>query len=159
MSPKTTLVTGGDRDQYYLGARKVENDTAAIDELRKTGILAKIEVIHLDVDSDSSIIAADPRALPSPFPPLVSSRLPASYGVSKTALNSLTIELAKAKPEVRFYAAGPGHTKTAFNGVQGTKEPLDAAKVVVELASAENGKYEPGFWQMEGDSQEAMKVP
>lgn len=74
-------------------------------------------------------------------------------------MNSLTIELAKAEPEVRFYAAGPGHTKTAFNGVQGAKEPLDAAKVVVELASAENGKYEPGFWQMEGDSQEAMKVP
>lgn len=37
----------------------MENDTAAIDELRKTGVLAKIEVIHLDVDSDSSIIAAE----------------------------------------------------------------------------------------------------
>lgn len=46
-------------DQYFLGARNVENVTAAIDELRKMDIQAKIEVIHLDVNSDSSIIAAE----------------------------------------------------------------------------------------------------
>lgn len=35
------------------------NSRAATDELRKMGIQANIEVIHLDVDSDSSIIATE----------------------------------------------------------------------------------------------------
>lgn len=208
----------------------MENGRAAIDELRKMNIQAKMEVIHLDVDGDSSIIAAEEQirtnhgrldclinnagiaflpgdslssirasyastfntnitsvaCLTNVFLPLLKSSSPSpriinvssaraslalsttgqlppsrviSYSVSKTALNALTIEFAKAEQEVRFYAASPGHIRTAFNGYQGTKKPLDGAKVVVELASAEIGKYENGFWQTEGGSQEATKVP
>ncbi|KAK4691386.1 hypothetical protein P7C71_g5604, partial [Lecanoromycetidae sp. Uapishka_2] len=81
-----------------------------------------------------------------------------SYSVSKTALNALTIEYAKAEPDVRFYAASPGHCKTAFNGFRGSKDPLDGAKVVVELALADE-KYANGFWQLEGDEEKASPVP
>ena len=82
-----------------------------------------------------------------------------AYSVSKTALNALTVEFAKAEPTVAFYAASPGHCKTAFNGFRGTKDPLDGARVVVELALAESGKYENGFWQLEGDEKVASRVP
>ena len=82
-----------------------------------------------------------------------------SYSVSKTALNALTVEYAKAEPTVAFYAASPGHCKTAFNGFRGTKDPSDGAKVIVELALAEKGKYENGFWQLESDEKEASRVP
>lgn len=82
-----------------------------------------------------------------------------SYSVSKTALNALTVEYAKAEPTIAFYAAIPGHCKTAFNGFKGTKDPLDGARVVVELVLAEKGKYENGFWQLEGDEREASRVP
>ena len=83
-----------------------------------------------------------------------------SYSVSKTALNALTVEYAKAESNVAFYAASPGHCKTAFNGFRGTKDPLDGAKVIVELALAEQGKYENGFWQLEGyNEKEASRVP
>ena len=83
-----------------------------------------------------------------------------SYSVSKTALNALTVGYAKAEPTVAFYAASSGHCKTAFNGFRGTKDPLDGATVIVELALAEQGKYENGFWQLEGDDEkEASRVP
>jgi len=54
-----------------------------------------------------------------------------SYSVSKTALDALTIEHAKAEPDLSFHVASPGHCKTAFNSFRGTKDPLDGAKVVV----------------------------
>lgn len=82
-----------------------------------------------------------------------------SYSVSKTALNALTVEYAKAEPDARFYAASPGHCKTAFNGFRGKRDPLDGAKVVVQLALAGKGKYANGFWQLEGDDREASPVP
>lgn len=71
------------------------------------------------------------------------------YSVSKVALNALTLELAKVYPDVSFYAANPGHCKTAFNGYKGKKDPLEGARVVEELALAEKGVYGSGFWQCE----------
>ena len=82
-----------------------------------------------------------------------------AYSVSKTTLNALTVEYAKAEPGVKFYAVSPGHCRTAFNGYRGTKYPLDGARVVVELALADKYKYENGFWQLEGDAKEASQVP
>ncbi len=58
-----------------------------------------------------------------------------------------------------FYAASPDHCKTAFNGFRRTKDPLDGARVVVELALAKKRKYQGGFWQLEGDEKEAIRVP
>lgn len=81
-----------------------------------------------------------------------------SYSVSKTAVNALTVEYANSEPTIAFYAAIPGHCKTAFNGFKGKKDPLYGARVVVELVLAEKGKYENGFWQMEGDEKEASRV-
>lgn len=81
-----------------------------------------------------------------------------SHSVSRTALNALTVEYAKAEPTLVFYAASPGRCKTAFNGFGGTKDSLDGAKVVVELVRAEKGNYENGFWQLEGDEKEARRM-
>ena len=80
-----------------------------------------------------------------------------SYSVSKTTINALTVEYARVEPGVRFHAASPGSGKPAFNGYQGTKDPLDGARVVVELAGKQ--KYENGFWQLEGDATNAGQVP
>ena len=82
-----------------------------------------------------------------------------AYSVSKTALNMLGIEFAKCAPGVMVYSANPGHCRTAFNGYRGTKDPLDGANAVVELAMAEPGKYESGFWQMEEGDEGAVRVP
>lgn len=91
------------------------------------------------------------------MPPTVSI----AYNTSKTALNALTVEYAKAKgnEDVQFHVASPGHCKTAFNGFRGRKDPIEGAKGVVELAFAEKGKYANGIWQMEGEEKEATTVP
>jgi NAD(P)-dependent dehydrogenase (short-subunit alcohol dehydrogenase family) len=79
------------------------------------------------------------------------------YSVSKVALNALTLELGKSHPDVEFYAANPGHCKTAFNGFKGKKDPMEGARVVVELALAAKGRYAPGFWECEGNEMREMK--
>ena len=65
------------------------------------------------------------------------------HSVGKNALYALTVEYAKAGPAVRFHAASPGRCKAAFNGYQGTKDPLDGERVVVKLVGKQ--KYENGF--------------
>lgn len=77
--------------------------------------------------------------------------------MSGAALNSLTIELqntedvlkeggeGKGRGKVEFWAANPGHCKTAFNGYRGTKGPIDGAELVVQLVVGEEGQ-----WKREG---------
>jgi NAD(P)-dependent dehydrogenase (short-subunit alcohol dehydrogenase family) len=86
-----------------------------------------------------------------------------AYSISKTALNSLTIEMQKAEDalkdgegngegwgKVEFWAANPGHCKTAFNGYRGAKDPIDGAEVVVQLVMGERGRWKKGwFWEFE----------
>ncbi|RAO68978.1 uncharacterized protein BHQ10_004990 [Talaromyces amestolkiae] len=74
------------------------------------------------------------------------------YSISKTGLNILTLELAKLYENIRFYCASPGHCRTAFNNYRGKKDPIDGARVIVELAVSESGRYDPGFWEFENDS-------
>lgn len=59
--------------------------------------------------------------------------------------------MAKAHPEVEFYAASPGHCRTALNGFRGKREPRDGVRVVVELALAEKGKFRGGFWECDDE--------
>jgi NAD(P)-dependent dehydrogenase (short-subunit alcohol dehydrogenase family) len=79
-----------------------------------------------------------------------------SYGVSKTALNALTVEMQRAEDaaaadsKVQFWVANPGHCKTAFNGFRGTKDPLEGAEVVFQLVTGERGRWKKGaFWEFE----------
>jgi NAD(P)-dependent dehydrogenase (short-subunit alcohol dehydrogenase family) len=82
------------------------------------------------------------------------------YSISKTALNAMTVEYSRTKGNegVLFQCASPGHCKTEFNGWRGTKDPLDGAKVIVELAFCEREKYPMGFWQMEGNDKEPQPI-
>lgn len=90
-----------------------------------------------------------------------------AYSVSKAGLNSLNIEMQKVEDalgkegesegeekigrgKTEFFAANPGHCKTAFNGFRGTKNPNDGAEVAVRLALAGEAEYKKGgFWEFE----------
>ena len=73
-----------------------------------------------------------------------------AYSVSKTASNAPSVEIAKSEPNVRVYNVSPGRYRTAFNGFSGKKDPVNRAKVVIELVAREGkdendlGKYEEG---------------
>ncbi|KAF1990943.1 NAD(P)-binding protein [Aulographum hederae CBS 113979] len=70
------------------------------------------------------------------------------YSVSKAALNMLTVEMGRAEPGVVFQSACPGFCRTRFNGFKGVREPIEGARVVVELVGGRGGTpgYESGFW-------------
>lgn len=52
------------------------------------------------------------------------------YTASKAAVTMLTMQYAKALPEVRFNAADPGYTATDFNGHTGTQTVRPRAMVM-----------------------------
>lgn len=66
----------------------------------------------------------------------VESQYPlAAYGSSKTAVTMLTMQYAKATPDVRFNAVDPGQTATEFTGNLGhsVEEGTDAAVRIATL--------------------------
>lgn len=60
--------------------------------------------------------------------------------------------MAKLHNNIRFYCASAGHCGTAFNNYKGTKDLLDGARVIIELAVSESGQFAPGFWEFENDA-------
>ena len=56
------------------------------------------------------------------------------YTASKAAVTMLTMQYAKAMPDVRFNAADPGYTATDFNEHRGTKPVEQGAEIIVRMA-------------------------
>jgi NAD(P)-dependent dehydrogenase (short-subunit alcohol dehydrogenase family) len=65
------------------------------------------------------------------------SRAPAIvYGASKAAVSMLTLQYAKALPDIKFNAVEPGHTATHLGGGGGGGRPVEeGAEVIVRMAS------------------------
>jgi len=57
------------------------------------------------------------------------------YTSSKSAVTMLTVQYAKAFPQMRINAADPGYTATDFNGNNGTQTVQDGTDAIVELAT------------------------
>ena len=70
------------------------------------------------------------------------------YSASKSALNMLTVKLAKEllAEGIKVNAVNPGYTATDLNGNMGYRTVEDAAKVVVELASPDPFAPTGGFF-------------
>ncbi|WP_349427826.1 SDR family NAD(P)-dependent oxidoreductase [Microbacterium sp. LWS13-1.2] len=57
-----------------------------------------------------------------------------AYPSSKSALNAITIQLAKALPDFRINAVDPGFTRTDLNGNTGTQTVEEGSAVIVRMA-------------------------
>ena len=57
------------------------------------------------------------------------------YTSSKSAVTMLTVQYAKALPEMRINAADPGYTATDFNGHSGPQTVTEGTDAVVDLAT------------------------
>jgi len=57
------------------------------------------------------------------------------YTASKAAVTMLTVQYAKALPEIRVNAADPGYTATDLNGNSGHQTVTEGTDAVVELAT------------------------
>jgi NAD(P)-dependent dehydrogenase (short-subunit alcohol dehydrogenase family) len=72
------------------------------------------------------------------------------YQASKSAVTMLTVQYAKAYPEIRINAADPGYTATDFNNHNGTQTVTEGTDAIVELATR-NGEGPTGtFINREG---------
>lgn len=61
------------------------------------------------------------------------------YTSSKSAVTMLTVQYARAFPEMRINAADPGYTATDFNGHNGTQTVQEGTDAIVDLATRSGG--------------------
>lgn len=84
-------------------------------------------VVNVTSGLGSFTLVHDPDRVESQYPL-------AAYGSSKTALTMLTVQYAKATPDVRFNAVDPGQTATEFTGNLG-HDVSDGADAAVRIAT------------------------
>ena len=73
-----------------------------------------------------------------------------AYPASKTAVNMLTVQYAKAFPDLRINAVEPGFTKTDLNRNTGTQTVEQGAEIIVRMAQVGPDGPTGGFFDAEG---------
>jgi NAD(P)-dependent dehydrogenase (short-subunit alcohol dehydrogenase family) len=73
-----------------------------------------------------------------------------AYPVSKTAVNALTVQYAKAFPGIRINAVEPGYTATDLNGGTGTQTVEQGAEIIVRMARIGPDGPTGGYFDVNG---------
>jgi NAD(P)-dependent dehydrogenase (short-subunit alcohol dehydrogenase family) len=84
-------------------------------------------IVNVSSGMGSLAVTTDPSRLESTIIAL-------AYPSSKTAVNMLSTQYAKALPHIRINAVDPGYTATDLNGHRGTKTVEQGAEVIVAMA-------------------------
>jgi NAD(P)-dependent dehydrogenase (short-subunit alcohol dehydrogenase family) len=88
---------------------------------------AKPRVVMVSSGMGSVTITSDPARIESTIVGL-------AYTSSKTALNMITTQYAKALPEIKFNIADPGYTATDLNHHTGMQTVTEGTDAIVRLA-------------------------
>ncbi len=160
-APRRILITGANRSlgreaarrlieaghTVWIGARDPERGEAAAADLDG-------RFVQIDVTEDASVAAArDTVAAAGDAPVLVnvssgmgslarttdpgrieSTIVGLPYPSSKSALNMLTSQYAKAYPQMRINAVDPGYTATDFNAHSGPQSVEEGAEIIIRAA-------------------------
>lgn len=73
-----------------------------------------------------------------------------AYPASKTTVNMITVQYAKAFPEMRINAVEPGFTATDLNGRTGTQTVEQGAEIIVRMAQVEPDGPTGGYVDIDG---------
>ncbi|MEV0172206.1 SDR family NAD(P)-dependent oxidoreductase [Streptomyces sp. NPDC050803] len=73
-----------------------------------------------------------------------------AYPASKTAVNMLTVQYAKAFPRMRINAVEPGFTATDLNGRTGTQTVEEGAEIIVRMAQVGTEGLTGGYFSADG---------
>ena len=73
-----------------------------------------------------------------------------AYPASKTAVNTLTVQYAKAFPGIRINAVDPGYTATDLNGGTGTQTTAEGAEIIVRMARIRPDGPTGGYFDASG---------
>jgi hypothetical protein len=75
-----------------------------------------------------------------------------AYPASKTAVNMITVQYAKAFPNMRINAVEPGFTRTDLNGNTGIQTVEQGAEIIVRMAQVGPDGPTGGYFDAEGPS-------
>jgi NAD(P)-dependent dehydrogenase (short-subunit alcohol dehydrogenase family) len=73
-----------------------------------------------------------------------------AYPASKTAVNTVTVQYAKAFPGIKINAADPGYTATDLNGRTGTQTVEEGAEIIVRMAQIGQDGPTGGYFDASG---------
>jgi NAD(P)-dependent dehydrogenase (short-subunit alcohol dehydrogenase family) len=73
-----------------------------------------------------------------------------AYPASKAAVNMITVQYAKAFPDMRINAVEPGFTKTDLNGNTGIQTVQQGAQIIVRMAQAGHDGPTGGYFDARG---------
>jgi NAD(P)-dependent dehydrogenase (short-subunit alcohol dehydrogenase family) len=73
-----------------------------------------------------------------------------AYPASKAAVNMITVQYAKAFPQMRINAVEPGFTKTDLNGNTGVQTVEQGAEIIVRMALMGTDGPTGGYFDAEG---------
>ncbi|MGI8331380.1 SDR family NAD(P)-dependent oxidoreductase [Actinomadura scrupuli] len=73
-----------------------------------------------------------------------------AYPASKTAVNMITVQFAKAFPNMRINAVEPGFTRTDLNGNTGVQTVEQGAEIIVRMAQVGPDGPTGGYFDAEG---------
>lgn len=73
-----------------------------------------------------------------------------AYPASKAAVNMLTVQYAKAFPDVRVNAVEPGYTATDLNAHTGTQTVEEGAEIIVRMAQIGPDGPTAGYFDADG---------
>ncbi|MFI0942684.1 SDR family NAD(P)-dependent oxidoreductase [Streptomyces sp. NPDC021020] len=73
-----------------------------------------------------------------------------AYPASKAAVNMLTVQYAKAFPQIRVNAVEPGYTATDLNGRHGVQTVEQGAEIIVRMAQTGPDGPTGGFFDAAG---------
>jgi NAD(P)-dependent dehydrogenase (short-subunit alcohol dehydrogenase family) len=114
---------------------------AALPLLRKS---ANPVVVNISSGLGSFWAVSNPERNEFRYPTVV-------YSATKAAVSMLTVEYAKAVPEVKFNAAEPGLTATDLTGGHGGQSVAAGAEVIVRLATIGKDGPTGTFQQNDGE--------
>ncbi|MEV0248825.1 hypothetical protein AB0H76_19640 [Nocardia sp. NPDC050712] len=69
---------------------------------------------------------------------------------SKTALNRITVQYAKALPGMRINAVEPGYTATDLNAHAGTQTVTEGAEIIVRMTQVNQDGPTGGYFDKAG---------
>ena len=84
-------------------------------------------IVNVSSGLGSLGVTTDPERMESRFPTL-------AYSSSKSAVNMLTSQYAKAFPGIRINVVDPGYTATDLNANSGTQTIGEGAEIIVRMA-------------------------
>ncbi|MCO6000226.1 SDR family NAD(P)-dependent oxidoreductase [Actinoallomurus rhizosphaericola] len=73
-----------------------------------------------------------------------------AYPASKTAVNMVTVQYAKAFPQMRINAVEPGYTATDLNAHTGIQTVEEGAEIIVRMAQVGPDGPTGGYFDIEG---------